>query len=195
MDAAFIVNALIVLVTAAIAVSLFWKDRKWDPGHARVAFRFFTVQSNVLCAAGALLMCIAPDAAFAWTVKYLGTLVVTVTMVTVFVFLAPTTGGLLPLLKGSSFFMHLATPLAALLSFLLWERRGMRFGTAVLGILPVALYGVLYAYKVRFAPEEKRWDDFYGFDRSGNLALSFAMMGVGVFGLCMGLMALQNIPS
>ena len=60
-------------------------------------------------------------------------------------------------------------------------------------MLPVFLYGLLYVYRIRFAPEEKRWEDFYTFDRGGKLALSCAGMLAGTFLICMGLMALQNI--
>ncbi len=190
-----LVNALIFAVTAAIAGSFFVKDHRWDPGNARSAFRFFTVQSNALCAAAALLMCIAPAAPWAWTLKYIGTAAVTVTMVTVFVFLAPTMGGLGPLLKGTSFFMHLATPLAAILSFLLWERRGMRFVTALLGLLPVVLYGLWYLYKVVYVPQPRRWEDVYGFNRGGKWPVAFAAMTLGCFAVCMVLMLLQNIPA
>ena len=73
------------------------------------------------------------------------------------------------------------------------ERRGLDFGTALLGILSVALYGPWYLYRIRFVPEDRRMEDFYGFNRNGNWAVSFAAMLAGTFLLCMGLMALQNL--
>ena len=63
---------------------------------------------------------------------------------------------------------------------------------ALAGLLPVVLYGGLYLYKIRYAPVEKRWEDFYGFSRGGKVALSFAGMVAGTFLICMVLMALQN---
>ena len=69
----------------------------------------------------------------------------------------------------------------------------MDFRTALLGLLPVMVYGPWYLYKIQFAPENKRWDDFYGFNKGGKWPISFAMMLVGTFLICMGIMALQNL--
>lgn len=187
------INAIIFLITLALVARFFWKDGAWSPGNARKAFRFFTVQSNAFCAAAALTMCLFPAARWAWTLKYVGTAAVTVTMLTVFLFLGPSMGGYKPLLAGGDLFMHLLTPLLALLSFVLLERRGMDFGTALLGMLPVALYGAWYLYKAVLAPEGKAWEDFYGFNKGGKWPVAFAAMMVGGFGVCVGLMALQNL--
>ncbi len=188
-----IINAVIFAVTLALTVLTFYRKGTWSAGHARKAFRFFTVQSNVFCGAAALLMCLFPGQGWSWTLKYVATAAVSVTMLTVFLFLGPTQGGYAALLRGSDFFMHLTTPLLAIISFCVYERRGMGFGTALLGMLPVALYGVWYCYKVVFAPEEKRWNDFYGFNRDGKWPIAFAAMLLGAFAVCMGLMAAQNL--
>lgn len=188
-----IINAVIFAVTLALTVLTFYRKGTWSAGHARKAFRFFTVQSNVFCGAAALLMCLFPGQGWSWTLKYVATAAVSVTMLTVFLFLGPTQGGYAALLRGSDFFMHLTTPLLAIVSFCVYERRGMDFGTALLGMLPVALYGVWYCYKVVFAPEEKRWNDFYGFNRDGKWPIAFAAMLLGAFAVCMGLMAAQNL--
>ena len=190
-----LLNAAILLITAPLAVLLFRKEQQWDLQRGKWAFRFFTVQSNVLCAVAALLICLWPESRFAWTMKYIGTAAMTLTMLTVFLFLAPSIGRdwAKALLKGPDLFMHLITPLLALLSFCLFEKRGMSFGVALLGMLPVILYGPWYLYKIKFAPEEKRWNDFYGFNKSGHWPISFACMLLGTFLICMGLMALQNV--
>ena len=69
----------------------------------------------------------------------------------------------------------------------------MTFRQALAGLLPVALYGPLYLYKILFAPPEKRWEDFYGFNKTGKWPVSFAAMLAGTFLICMGIMALQNL--
>jgi hypothetical protein len=61
----------------------------------------------------------------------------------------------------------------------------MDFGTCMLGLLPVVLYGPWYLYKIRFAPEGKRWEDFYGFNRGGQWPRSFAAMVGGTALLCL----------
>ena len=80
----------------------------------------------------------------------------------------------------------------ALVSFGMLEKRGMTFAQSLWGLLPVVLYGPLYLYKIRFAPEGKRWEDFYGFNRTGRWPVSFAAMLAGTFLICMGLMMWQN---
>lgn len=195
-----ILNLVIFLATALIVADLARKDGQWAPDRLRGAFRFYTCQSNALCAAAALLTAVfrlsgtLPQAV--WTLKYIGTAAVTVTMLTVFLFLAPSAGKdwYELLLKGAgNLFMHLLTPLLALVSFCMFERQGMTFAQSLWGMLPVALYGPLYLYKTVFAPADKRWEDFYGFNKNGKWPVMFTVMLTGTFGICLGLMALQNL--
>ena len=175
------------------------KDGKWVPEQGRFAFRFYTCQSNVLCAAAALLMAVFRLAGnlpeWVWLLKYIGTAAVTVTMLTVFLFLAPSVGKdwVNVLLKGGDLFMHLLTPLLALFTFCVLEKQGMTFPQSLTGLLPVVLYGPLYLYKILYAPAEKRWDDFYGFNKGGKWPVSFAAMLTGTFLICLGIMVLQNL--
>ena len=192
-------NTLIALLTLLIVVSFFRKDGQWVPERGKFALRFFTTLSNILCAAACLLTALAMNAGgvpeWIWTLKYIGTAAVTVTMLTVLLFLAPSfgKGALKVLLSGTDLFMHLITPLLALVSFCVFERRGMTFCQSLWGLLPVVLYGPLYLYKILFAPPEKRWEDFYGFNKQGKWPVAFAAMVAGTFAICMGIMALQNL--
>ena len=200
MMADIVLNLLIFMVTLGLVISFPRKDGQWKPDRWRIAFRFFTCQSNVFCALACLLTAVfsadgeIPEGV--WLLKYAGTAAVTVTMLTVFLFLAPVVGKgwVKRLLTGSvsDLFMHLLTPVAALVSFLVFEKRGMTFAQALPGLLPVILYGILYVYKTQFAPEQKRWEDFYTFNRNGKLAVSCAGMIFGTFLVCMALMVLQN---
>ena len=191
-------NMAIFLITSALTVRFFRKDGKWSIQNGKKAFRFFTVQSNVFCAVSALLMCIFPGSRAVWLVKYAGTAAVCVTMMTVLFYLGPLYG-YKKLLSGTDLFMHLITPLLALVSFCVWEKRGLAFSEALWGLAPVVLYGALYMYRVVFCPKgkpetpKKAWEDFYGFDRAGKWPISLAGMLAGTFLICMGLMALQNI--
>ena len=194
-------NLMIFCVTAVIVIRLSrGEDGKWAPKRLKTAFRFYTCQSNVLCAVSALVTAAAlifggsiPE----WVriLKYIGTASVTVTMLTVFLYLAPSVGKdwYEVLLKGRDLFLHLLTPLAALISFCVFEKRGMSFAQSLWGLLPVACYGPLYLYKILYAPEEKRWEDFYGFNKTGKWPAAYAAMLAGAFLICMGLMALQNL--
>ena len=195
-----ILNLAIFLSTTLLLGGLRRRTVKDHPEQFREALRFFTCQSNILCSLSALVTAFfrmsGPVPEWAWILKYTGTAAVTVTMLTVFLFLAPSVGkgwyG--ALLKGpSNLFMHLLTPLAALVSFCIFEKRGMTFPQCLFGMLPVLLYGPLYLNRILYAPEEKRWDDFYGFNRNGKWPAMFAIMMAGTFIMCLGLMAVQNL--
>ena len=192
-------NTLIALLTLLIVVSFFRKDGQWVPERGKFALRFFTTLSNMLCAAACLMTALAINAGgipeWIWMLKYIGTAAVTVTMLTVLFFLAPSfgKGALKVLLSGTDLFMHLITPLLALVSFCVFEKRGMTFCQSLWGMLPVVLYGPVYLYKILFALPENRWDDFYGFNKQGKWPVAFAGMVLGTFLICMGLMALQNV--
>ncbi len=186
-----LLNCLIFSITFVLTVFFFRKDGKWNATKGKRAFRFFTVQSNVLCALSALFLCFFPNSHWVWLLKYIGTAAVCVTMLTVLFYLGPK-AGYRKLLSGSDLFMHLITPLLALVSFSVFEKRGMGFSEALWGLLPVVLYGSLYLYRIVIAPPEKAWEDFYGFNQDGRYYLSMAAMFIGTFLICMGLMALQN---
>lgn len=187
-----VINAFIFAVTAVLTLRLFYQEGRWAVSNGTPAFRYFTVLSNEFCAVAALLMCLAPTQSWVWLLKYVATVAVSVTMLTVLLFLGPNYG-YKELLKGSDFFMHLLTPLLALVSFCVFEKRGLSYRTAMIGVLPVLLYGVVYLYKVVIAPEGKRWDDFYGFNKGGKWPIAFTAMILGALFVCLGLTALQNL--
>ena len=85
-------NALIFIITLVLTLGFFLKDGVWKFSYGRKAFRYFTVQSNVLCAVAALMMCFDAFLPWAWGLKYIGTVSVTVTMLAVFLFLGPNMG-------------------------------------------------------------------------------------------------------
>ena len=155
--------------------------------------RYFTVLSNVFCALVSLALAITRLRGAVpvplLLLKYVATHAVTVTLLTVLVFLGPQFG-YKPLFSGPDFLLHLLCPLLALVSFLAWDRPQMTPLLSLIGVLPVLLYGFLYLRKVVYA---KAWEDFYGFNRGGKWPVSFVAMQAGSFLVCMGLMALQNI--
>lgn len=189
--ASIAINLAIFVTTLVILISYFYKDGRWQPGRGLRAFRYFTVLSNAFCAISALVMAIAqiggtvPSAVV--TLKYMATVGVTVTLLTVFLFLGPTQGGYGHLLKGDNLYMHLIGPLLAIVSFRFLERGRMPLAAALLGVIPVMLYGAVYLYKIVLAPEGRRWDDFYGFNRGGKWPVTFAAMLIGTLAICAGL--------
>ena len=156
---------------------------KAKPKH--VLFRYFTVLSNMFCAVASLFLIFftiagnIPD--WVLLLKYSGTCAVTVTFLTVMLFLGPAMKAYKALLSGYDFFLHLMCPLLAIVSFAIFENRQFGFYVVIYGVIPVILYAVLYSYKVKLAPANNRWDDFYGFDRNGKWPVSLAAMLIGTF--------------
>ncbi len=177
------INIIIIVITTILVIRFFREDDKWNPARGKRAFRYFTTQSNVLCAISALCICLFPEKDWAYYLKVMGTAAVTVTMLTVLIFLGRLYG-YKPLLSGSDLFMHLITPLLAIVSLCVFERRGIGFLASFIGVIPVALYAPLYLYNVVCAPEEKRWEDFYGFNRDGKWPVAYALMITGTAVIC-----------
>lgn len=191
----FLLNLAIFIITLVIAISFFRENGAWNLARARKAFRFFTTQSNVLCAVASLCVCVFGITQWTYIFKYIGTVAVTVTMLTVILFLGPSLGSYKPLYKGSDLWLHLINPLLALISFCVFEMHRLSLGIAALGILPVVIYGTIYLYKILYAPENKRWDDFYGYNKTGKWPISYALMIIGTAIICLILFVVSNLVS
>ena len=78
-----------------------------------------------------------------WMLKYMGTVSVTVTLMTVLLFLGPTMGGYKELMAGANLYLHLIGPILAIISFCFCEKGNMDIPTALWGLVPVMAYGLL----------------------------------------------------
>ena len=177
-DPAFICSALVNAVSGVAAILAVAAHVRHSPVH--IVMRYFTTLSNLFCAAACL--CVAAfrltGAVPRWVLilKYAGTVEVMVTFLTVMLFLGPSFG-YKNLLTGPDLWLHAVCPLLALVSYLAWDRTEGPLPLALLGALPVLLYGLMYLKKaVLEKTPEKRWDDFYGFNRGSRWPLSFAVM-------------------
>lgn len=165
-----VLNLLNTLLVTAAVIAHF---RRNPP---RVILRYFTVQSNLFCAAASLATAAArlfgtvPEPLL--LVKYVATVAVAVTFLTVVLFLGPQYGYKL-MFSGPDLWLHLVCPLLALVCFFAWDRPRLTWMAALWGVLPVLLYGLLY---LRQVVRVKRWEDFYGFNRDGRWPLSFLAM-------------------
>ena len=181
-------NSIIFLFTVACFLLGFRKEGIWDLSAGLHSLRYFTILSNLLNAVAAVLVAITVTEQGlpfgVWLLKYVAAAAVTVTFVTVMVFLGPTLG-YKSLLEGSGFYYHVTGPLLAVISFCFLERfHALDFPLLLLGLLPVVLYEVLYAWKVLFCPEERRWEDFYGYTKGGHWLLSACVMLLGTVMIC-----------
>ena len=177
------IRILLNLLTAVLAFGAIAAHCRNAP--FRVVMRYFTAQSNFFCGAVCLLTAVllltGAVPYWAFVLKYVATAAVTVTLLTVMLFLAPFGPGYKVLLSGPDFFLHLVCPVLAILTYVLWDHVDMPFYTVLFGALPVILYGNMYLHRVVLIPEKDRWDDFYGFNNGGKWKLSCAAMVLGGF--------------
>lgn len=194
-----ILNALIVLL---MGIALTQDLLKKVDGKLRVentaTFRFFTTDSNILSSLGALVMLICVSCGgvseCAVLFKFVGTAAVTVTLLTVMLFLGPTQG-YKNMLGGWGMYVHLFGPLMAIVSLCFFEdSMRISFAQSMLGMIPVVLYGAVYMFQVVVRGEERGgWQDFYGFNGGGRWYVSIALMLLGAFGICNLLRFLYNL--
>lgn len=173
-----VINEAIVFLTVLATAALV---RRTPREKLPEAFRYFTVLSNLFCGLAALLLLIyelfGAMPPWAAVLKYMGTVAVTVTLLTVFLYLLPVSRSLEGLLAAwPELIMHLVTPVLAIVSFLGFEKTGLSPWIIPLGLVPVLLYGWLYLDRVVVA---RTWRDMYGFNKNGKWKLSFSLMAVG----------------
>lgn len=179
---------IVVLVCTTLAISNYFRtdvitQNDWVNFTGFQCFRFFTILSNVAVSiSGAVLIYfnvrnIIYDEykypTWALKFKFVNTVAVTVTFLTVVFFLAPSSAfggkGYFTLFAGMGFFVHFTNPILAVISFVLFEKiENFSFKQALWGMLPVLLYSILYITMVVFIGEENGgWPDFYYFTFGG----------------------------
>ena len=173
-------NLLIVLSTVLAVCAFFFTGPDALGSTGVQSFRYFTTDSNILAAAAAAVMAAQDLRALrggtglsraALCFKLVGTVSVSVTLVTVVCFLVPMSGGNgLAFFRGNTFALHLSTPLLAIVSFLVLEQgEPLRFRVIFPALIPTVLYSAVYAYMVIGTG---RWFDWYGFTFGGRYALA-----------------------
>lgn len=172
-------------------------------GSGLYTFRYFTTDSNVFCGILSLVAAAftlpvvlnkresVPKAVL--VLKYIGTVAVALTFFVVIVFLGPIYGyGMM--YRGASFYLHGIVPFLAMVSWIVFDRGcHLKLRAIFLTLVPVALYGVVYFYKVVvLGPARGGWQDFYALARGGKWWLSIILMGAGTLLISFILMILHN---
>lgn len=188
-------NLLNFILVAISVIGFFFVTGEGNMQVAGVkCFMYFTIDSNILAALASLCM-----VAFSlknikkdnvkipkWLslFKFTGTTAVTVTLLTVILFLGPTQGYAIMFL-GSSLFLHLINPLLCIISYVFMEKsEKLPTKFSLLGVLPTVVYGAVYITMVVFA---ERWPDFYGFNMGGFWYISLVAMLIAtyLFAICL----------
>lgn len=176
-----LVQLLIIVFTAWSVCSMFFVS---GSGNMRVRrymiFRYFTVDSNILCALSCVPM-LFPNLRrnkAAMLLRYAGTAAVTVTMMTVLLFLGPLYG-YPSMFSKWNLWLHLFGPLLAIASFIFLERDGPspEKKHLIFAMLPVIVYSAVYlVMTVILGEDHGGWPDFYGFNMNGKWYLSYPVM-------------------
>lgn len=156
--------------------------------------QYFTVQSNIFVSAVSLICAVwgLSGAEPGWLVilKYSATCSVTVTFLTVFLYLGPRFRNWDFLLSGANLWMHLFCPVFAIASLLLRAPLSLPFAASFAGLAPVVLYSLLYLKMVVFESDERKWDDLYGFTDGIRWVWSMAAMYLASYAVSLLLRAL-----
>ncbi|MBR4501615.1 MAG: hypothetical protein IKP22_06945 [Clostridia bacterium] len=134
------------------------------------SLKYFTVDSNIICGLAALFEAVSlvpvylgkreDTAVWIRWFRLAGTSSVAMTFFVVMSFLGPTMGYRY-MFVGHSLYMHLLSPVLAVVSFLLFRLAGgLERKRFYLGSLPLAIYAVYYVYGVLSAGRKMDW---YGF--------------------------------
>ena len=204
-----ICNVAVVAFTVICVVGFFTRG---GDGNMEVAgftaFKYFTVDSNVLAAVAAL--CMLP-----WSfktmlggrkaikksvlrLKFVATAAVALTLFTVLFLLGPKYGykfgmkyGYSLMYDGNNLFMHMISPLLMIISFCFAECKGeMRFRDTLLGLIPTVAYGAVYTAEVMLF---KGWEDFYLFNDGGKWYIYMPAMIAGSYLICVLLWLLRRV--
>ena len=156
------------------------------------AFQFFTFDSNLLLGIVTVIFVIYEVMliknkinkipCLVYLLKYVSSVAVSLTMLTVVIFLAPQSKSYFLLFLNSNLFFHLICPLVAIIGFGFFEKpNDLKFKDTIYGVVPTFLYGIYYTANALSHMEDGEVPfkyDWYGFARGGaiGITLSIAMM-------------------
>ena len=176
--------ALVVNIVIAIAEPAMWLVMALSRGTAALtamglySLKFFTVLSNLLLGVASLIYAVylvrylhkgllVPQ--WAHRLKFAGTVAVTVTLMTVLLFLGPTLG-YAAMFAGVNLWLHLVLPVLGIAEFVFLDtQRSLKFPESLFGVIPVAIYGVFYYGNILINGVGTRpnTNDWYGFTMFG----------------------------
>lgn len=182
-----VLNIIIVILTILSSVIMFTGYKFMDDGYILEStkvgmFRFFTVDSNIFMGIVALIFAIKEieilkdknrDISIKmYIIKFMATVGVALTFITVFGYLGPIAeGGVTVLLKNSNLFFHLIIPVLSILNFVLFEKTDkLEFKITLYGLTTAVLYGIYYLINVLVHMENGKVSpeyDWYWFVQGG----------------------------
>ena len=141
------------------------------------SFRYFTIDSNILVAISSILMIISilfkKQNIVIDVINYVSTCQITLTLITVLIFLGPTMG-YKPLLANEQLLLHLIVPLLKIINCLIFENhKNIKIKHTIYSFIPYLIYASFYIINVLII---KSWEDFYGFTKYLGTAFNIMFM-------------------
>ena len=154
------------------------------------AFQFFTFDSNLFLGIVSIAFIVyeililkkKKDAIphILYLLKYVSTIAVSLTMLTVIIFLSPQADNYFILFKNSNLFFHLICPLIALIDFGFFEKENdIKLKDTIYGIIPTFLYGTYYSINVLTHLTDGHVPtmyDWYGFAQGGTMGMILSVI-------------------
>ena len=190
-------DSLIVILVIVSLILLFTSPSGVLAENSFLAFRYFTVLSNVLLGVIALILAVfeivalkKKEALPSWSnlLFFVGSTGTTLTWLTVIVWLGPTMG--YPFMyAGANLFMHMLTPVVGIfrILFLGIDSKGVSFKQSFFGMIPMVLYTIYYLTNVILHDGYGDANyDWYGFAYDGlgsGIAALFIMLAI-TYAIC-----------
>ena len=185
--------ALAIDVVIAVAEPIVWLRMATSRGveaftaTGLVSLKYFTVLSNLLLGLASLVCAvylirylrrglIVPK--WAHLLKFAGTVAVTITLMTVLLFLGPRLG-YAAMFAGVNLWFHGVLPVLGIAGFVFFDtQRGLSFKESFVGLVPVVLYGVFYVGNILINGVGVRpnTNDWYGFTLFGMQLLPVVLL-------------------
>ena len=210
----FIMNILIFIIVV-LGIIFMMTGFKFMGNHEVLSstglspFRFYTVDSNIFVGISALILIIYESLLlkgkikeipkYAYVIKYIGTVAVTLTFLVTLLYLAPMFGDKFILLYlNSNLLFHLIVPLLSIISFVFLERIKLDFKYTFYGVSTMLIYGIYYGINAYvhqidgIVPTEYDW---YGFVRGGisSMYIVYIVMFIITYGISFVIYKLNKV--
>lgn len=200
-----IMNSLLIVLEIIVIICSFTVSNYAGEVMGFKSFRFFTIDSNTLCGIAAVFLVINDifilqgkrDALpkYVSVFKFVVTVMITITFLTVICWLAPVQG-FGRMYGGISCVTHLIAPLLTMTSFFIFEYEKSEtnlFLESLFGLVPIFIYGTVYLVMVvAIGQDNGGWEDFYNFNTGGFWYIALIIMLIASYAFSLGVMALHR---
>ena len=190
-----ILNSLIVIIVVLGTIFMytgyqFMTNTTLLDSSGLTAFRYYTVDSNIIVGIASLIMVIyeillinkkiksIPN--FVYALKYLGVVGVSLTFLVTVLYLTPTYGNqAIYLYMNTNFLFHLVVPALSFISYVEYEKNELEFKYTFISLSSMFAYSIFYVINIFTHLENGKvvkGYDWYGFVVGGSLSIIIALL-------------------